>query len=151
MLLFVVVTTKTSRAAMYEENKSREEIVSLRSDEAEQQFVGCQRHAPLPALPRTRHAKKRQTAGPPPPAAYECLGAGGSGKPVVKDIHDAAVGRSRESYWIAVKELNLRYRNSETILFTIYPYDSNLLKLSSSTATQFREGSTPTGAPQKIK
>ena len=28
--------------------------------------------------------------------------------------------------WAAVKELNLSYHNPETILFTIYPYNSNL-------------------------
>ena len=28
--------------------------------------------------------------------------------------------------WVAVKEFNLSYHNSKTILLTIYPYDGNL-------------------------
>ena len=36
-------------------------------------------------------------------------------------------------YWVAVKELKLNYHNSETLLFTDYPYYGNLISL---TATQ---------------
>ena len=30
-------------------------------------------------------------------------------------------------YWVAVKELKLSYHNSDTILFTVYPYYGNLI------------------------
>ena len=39
-------------------------------------------------------------------------------------------------YWVAVKELKLRYYIGETLLFTIYTHYGNL-KLSSLTATQY--------------
>ena len=38
-------------------------------------------------------------------------------------------------YWVAVKELEFSYHNSDTILFTIYPYSGNF-HFSSLTATQ---------------
>ena len=34
--------------------------------------------------------------------------------------------RVKDNFWVAVKELKLNYHNSETALFTIYPYYGNL-------------------------
>ena len=35
-------------------------------------------------------------------------------------------GLTHRSYWLAVKELRLSYHNSETVLFTKYPYSGNV-------------------------
>ena len=32
-------------------------------------------------------------------------------------------------YWVAVKELSLKYYDKEALLFTIYPYCGNLIEV----------------------